>query len=148
MAEIKERSATPPSATPPKEPAQITGATDEQQPVEWVFTCDPSTGETIKVEKIDKASGQRQELSEEEYAMLYSSEPSEFDAEGYGEYGNDPNAGYSYDPYAYEGGYYQGMADYEEALQGAAEAEYGYGSEEEQAYYQGMADYAAAIGLA
>jgi hypothetical protein len=145
MAEIKER-----SATPPKEPAQITGAADEQQPVEWVFTFDPSTGETVKVEKIDKASGQRQELSEEEYAMLYSSEPSEFDAESYGEYGNDPNAGvyagYSYDPYAYEGGYYQGMADYEAALQGTAE--YGYGSEEEQAYYQGMADYAAAIGLA
>ena len=39
---------------------------------QWVFTFDSATGEVCRVEKLDNASGARQELSDAEYAALES----------------------------------------------------------------------------
>jgi hypothetical protein len=38
---------------------------------EWIYTVNSVTGVVVKIERVDKASGQRQELSAEEYAALY-----------------------------------------------------------------------------
>jgi len=100
---------------------------------EWIFTLTNNTGELLKVERLDKASGERKELSEEEYSAWYSSAVNPY---------GDTSAEYSFDPYTYETAYYHGMADYETALSQASQ--YG-ASPEEQAYYQGMADYEAAL---
>lgn len=55
---------------------------------EWVFTISASTGEIAKIEKIDKFSGKRHELSTEEYdAISLMMSPS---AASYAAYGYDP----------------------------------------------------------
>lgn len=106
---------------------------------EWIFTLTSKTGELLKVEKLDKASGERKELSDEEYTSLYApTAGTEYDALAsvYGDY--------SFAPYTYESGYYQGLADYEAALNDASAVDY-QASLEEHAYYQGMSDYEAAL---
>jgi hypothetical protein len=97
-----------------------------------VFTFNNATGELTKVEKLDSGSGQRQKLSQEEYAALFG-----YGADYYDQ-GADPSYGY------YEAGYYDGCADYEAAISGMG-YESGY-TPEEAAYYQGIADYAALLG--
>src|SRR5215831_3005518 len=37
---------------------------------EWIYTLNSLTGAVVKVERGDKATGQRRELSQEEYAAL------------------------------------------------------------------------------
>jgi hypothetical protein len=106
---------------------------------EWIFTLTSSTGELLKVEKLDRASGERKELSDEEYTSLYVSTAGPEYAALAGVYGD-----YSVDPYTFESGYYQGLADYEAALNDASAAEY-QASLEQHAYYQGIADYGAAL---
>src|SRR5262249_12665564 len=59
----------------PKEPqAEQAPAPVSQSPAEqteeWVFTLNSGTGEIVKAERVDKESGQRQELSDSEYAVL------------------------------------------------------------------------------
>ena len=82
---------------------------------------------------MDKASGERQELSDDEYAALsgYADPAAYYAAQGY-----DPSAA-AYDPTAHA--WYatentdQALADYEAAVK------------REAAYYQGMADYEAML---
>jgi hypothetical protein len=112
--------------------AGAAAAPKHEETEEWVFTFNNATGEVTKVEKLG-ASGQRQELSQEEYAALL----------GYGADYYDPTADPSYG--YYEAGYYDGCADYEAAISGAG-YDSGYTPEEEAAYYQGIADYAALLG--
>src|SRR5437870_169394 len=80
-AEAKDKSATP---------------TEEHE--EWIFTINSATGDLVKVEKVNKATGERQELSNEEYASYY--------AQAYAAYAYDPYAatymGYGYAPYGYD----------------------------------------------
>jgi hypothetical protein len=111
---------------------------------EWIFTIKGSTGDVVKVERV--ASGERRELSLDEYAALYGAETTGAEvAEDYNAYAYDANAAYTYDPYGYEEGYYHGMADAAASLG----QQTGSGlTPEEEAYYQGIADYAASVGLA
>jgi hypothetical protein len=116
---------------------------------EWVFTIDTQTGEVHKVEKIDRVSGRRQELSEEEYLTLAG-----YDLSGADDYSEvqleeeqyDPYTGdygvESYDPYGFEEGYYQAWADCEAA---SGSEGFGYSYSPEDAYYQGFADYQAYV---
>ena len=131
---------------PMADPAAVTEADPTE---EWVFTMNSLTGEIAKVEKIDKATGQRQELSEEEYAALSGYVSAEADPNAYSaEYGEDPNAGEqgAAEAYAvYEAGYYQAAAEYEAALAGLT-SQSGYTPEEDAAYLQGLADYEALLG--
>jgi hypothetical protein len=132
-----------------REPSQSRAADAEQQAEdgaeteEWIFTYNTSTGALVRVERAD-AAGQRQELTEEEYVALSGLDPAsysalvDFAAQGYDPYSGDYAAS-AYDPYGYSEGYYQGQADYAQAL-----AAYGGGSTE-QAYYQGVNDYVAML---
>jgi len=142
MAELKDKpAAAGQPGSPMKESAgekpQGTGDGNE----EWVFTLNSQTGEVVKIERLDATSGQRNEFSDEEYMAVLGG------GDYAAAYGYDPMAdAYSQagvEPYSYEAGYYQGMADYEAALAGAAASGY---SPEEEAYYQGIADYAALFG--
>jgi len=125
MADETKESAPPGSTTPEK------AASEDHE--EWIYTISRSSGEVVKVERVEPASGERRELSLDEYAALSGEEAAEAEvAEDY--------SSYAYDPYGYEEGYYQGQADYEAALSGEEEL-----SPEEAAYYQGQADYEAAL---
>jgi hypothetical protein len=151
MADSKTKSAVSSKDAATEEQSMASGAVPaEADPTEeWVFTMSSLTGEIAKVEKIDKATGQRQEISEEEYAAL----------SGYADPNADPYAAYyaeyGYDPYAeqqaaeayavYEAGYYQAAAEYEAVLAGLTSGS-GYTPEEEAAYLQGLADYEALLG--
>lgn len=119
----------------PKEPGGDPAQASEplvDQTEEWVFTFNTSTGELVKAERIDKTSGQRQEVSDDEYAALsgFGDQTVYSHAERYdpSSLGSDPNA-----HSLYELGYYQGLADYEQV------------AHREAAYYQGMADYEAVV---
>lgn len=128
MAEIKAKGGPPEkgAALSPENPPSKETQPEESE--EWVFTLNSKTGELLKVERLDKASGERKELSEEEYSIMYGYDP------------NSEAAAYSYyDPYGYLTAYYQGIADYEAAVNTAV------ASPEEEAYYQGMSDYGAAL---
>jgi len=139
MSESKEK----PQATH-KEPVEkiepVIEPVKESTPVaheEWVFTVHSNSGEVVKVEKLDKQTGNRVELSEEEYAALAASiAPATEQSAGY-----DAMALYASDPELYEYAYYHGLADYEASLL-ANYPTLAY-SPEEVAYYQGAADYAA-----
>jgi len=158
------------SAQPKKSPAQAdepAAPEAAQRPTEeWVFTIHSETGEIVRVDRVDPASGQRKELSDEEYETLAAcADPSAYGggqgdaaATGEGFYGaaaQDPTE-YEQSTYAwYEAGYHQGLAEYDAAVQHhAAMAAYGagqsgyeaaYAPEIEAAYYQGMADYEALL---
>jgi hypothetical protein len=105
---------------------------------EYVVTLNGQTGELLKVERLEK-SGERKELTDEEYASMYSDYGAYDD---YSSYAFDTTA---YDPYGYEDAYYQGMSDFAATIGYDIWSQAGY-SPEEAAYYQGMADYAAAVG--
>ena len=121
MAEIKGKGTLPEKVSVTSENPTSKEIQPEQLE-EWVFTLNSKTGELLKVEKMDKASGERKELSEEEYSALYSGDPS----------GEAAALGYLT-------AYYQGIADYEAAVSSAV------ASQEQEAYYQGIADYEAAL---
>jgi hypothetical protein len=108
---------------------------------EWIYTFSSTTGEVLKVERVDAGSGSRQELSLDEYSALAA-------AYGYGAEQYDAAAyeAAAYDPYGYDEGYYQGMADFAASI--GYDGGQGQMSSVEAAYYQGLADYAAALGLA
>jgi hypothetical protein len=137
MAEQKDKP-TGPADRP--QAAQDAGAAETE---EWVYTYDTATGEVTKVERLDP-SGQRHELTEEEYAALAGFDPADYPAAAdypldatYDPYTSDYAAS-AYDPYGYEEGYWAGWAD----AGGAAPAGDGYGATpQEQAYYQGVMDY-------
>ena len=159
MPEPKDKERPAAHATPPAsgasaagggEPAAADQATDQtaDEMEEWVVTIDATSGQTLKIERLDRATGQRSELAEEEYLALAG-----YDLSGASDYAAlaqyDPYAELAaagYDPYAYEEGYYQAIADYEAMLAGGAEAQM---AEDpgtvEAAYYQGMIDYEAAL---
>jgi len=103
---------------------------------EIVFTCNQSTGEVIRIERLD-ASGGRQELTEEEYAQVF----------GQGDQGSEEQGGegfaIAHQQVGFEQGYYHGLAEYEGAL--SAQATSGFSPEEEAAYHQGVADYHALV---
>lgn len=124
MAEAK---GTPPEKASLTSESLTSKETQPEEREEWVFTLNSKTGELLKVEKLDKTSGERKELSEEEYSALYGSDPT------------SEAAALSSDPYGYLTAYYQGIADYEAAINTAV------ASQEQEAYYQGMADYEAAL---
>nr|ASV46961.1 hypothetical protein [uncultured bacterium] len=119
-----------------------------------MVTIDTASGQTLKIERLDPATGQRAELAEAEYLALAG-----YDTSGTYDYAAalqaqaqyDPYAALAaagYDPYAYEEGYYQAVADYEAALAGAAQQAAQQAADPaavEAAYYQGLADYEAAL---
>ena len=118
-----------PQGTPPPE-----AAADETQ--EWVITFKPATGETVKIEKLDKVSGARQELTPAEYsevAAMGCAVPQQVV-----EAATDPNAAayesmINYIAAVSAAAYYQGIADY--ATLAASPI-----SQVQGAYYQGMLD--------
>ena len=125
-------------------PAETKGAPEAapQDPnlEEWIYTFSSTTGEVLKVERVDSGSGTRQELSLDEYSALAA-------VYGYGAE-EDVAAAYaaaSYDPYGYEEGYYQGIADFAASI--GYDGGQGQMSSVEAAYHQAQADYAAALGL-
>jgi hypothetical protein len=138
MAEAKEKTTTPPA----KESALTAPSEGGEQ--DWIFTVSGTSGEITKIEKVDLAKGQRQEISPAEYAAAVGYDPNAYGAAAYYGYGYDPYSAfaYSYGPYLYQQAYYQGAADYATALEHYAA--YGY-SPVQQAYYQGIADYASAF---
>jgi hypothetical protein len=130
------------STTEEQSQATSVALTEGDPTEEWVFTMSSLTGEIVKAEKIDKTTGQRQELSDEEYAAL----------SGYADpyaalSGNDPHAEQqAAEAHAvYEAGYYQAVVEYETVLAGLTSAS-GYTPAEEAAYLQGLADYEALLG--
>jgi hypothetical protein len=140
MAEIKEKSGVAgKEGTAPTSP--LTAAPDQ----EWIFTVNGSSGEVVKVEKRNTGTGEREEISQDEYAALTNAGAYQALAASYGTYAapQDPYYASSYDPY-YAAAYYQGASDYDAVVQ-AQLAAYTY-SPVEQAYYQGIADYASALG--
>jgi hypothetical protein len=120
-----------PAAAPEKpSPTSEAAATDEQ---EWIITFKPAQGTIVKVEKLEKDTGQRQELSKEEYGALAvlglpvpadKFMPAMQEGAMAAAEGTDP----------YQAAYYQGLTDYATALNTLAPA----------AYYQALSDYAAA----
>jgi hypothetical protein len=144
MADENEKGGAPVSETTPgSAPETIPQAAESEDHEEWIFTVSRSSGEVVKVEKVEAASGERHELSLDEYAALCGEEAAV--AEDYSAYTHDPSTEHGYDPYGYEEGYYQGMADFAASV-GLLDTS-GL-TPEEQAYYQGIADYAASVGLA
>ncbi len=133
-----------------KDESESDGGNGKDQ--EFVLTFGGETGDLVKIEKIDSESGERSEVSDDEYE--------EFGAllDPYGESAMEA-AEEEEDPYAQEAdyyqeladgtydsaeqAYYQGMAD-RAAEQGALVAAYE-SSEEEAAYLQGVADYDASL---
>jgi hypothetical protein len=89
---------------------------------ELIFIVQSATGQVVKIDKLE--NGQRQELTEEEYAAVAAPFAT--------------TSGYA-DATAYQLAYYQGMADYAAALWAS------YASPTEQAYYQALADYASTL---
>lgn len=143
MAEIKEKGGATGKEGAPT--SASTAAPDQ----EWIFTVNGSSGKVVKVEKHNTRTGEREEISQEEYAALTDAGAYQALAASYGAYASpqdayqDPYYAASYDPY-YVAAYYQGASDYDAVVQ-AQLAAYTY-SPVEQAYYQGMADYASALG--
>jgi hypothetical protein len=111
-------------------------STPETETAEMVLTYHTSTGQVIRIHKVNPSGG-REELTEEEYASFFgcgSEEPAEA--------GYDPNAvafAVAHQQAGFEQGYYHGLIEYEAALTGQASS--GYSPEEEAAYNQGVADY-------
>jgi len=89
-----------------------------QQGEQWVITFGEE-GQVAKIEKLNAETGERNELSEEEYAAAFGM-------------GVSGAMGAS----TYESAYYQGASDAMDATYGASGM-----SPEEIAYYQGMTDY-------
>src|SRR5262249_351280 len=54
----------------PAAEASLPAETAPGETLEWVVSFKASTGELVKIEKLDKASGSRQELTPEEYAEV------------------------------------------------------------------------------
>src|SRR5947209_8702119 len=100
MSESKEK-----TQAPHKEPAEKIEPVKEATPdahEEWVFTLRSNSGEVVKVEKLDKQTGNRVELSEEEYAALAASiTPAAEQSAAY-----DAMALYTSDPELYQFAYY------------------------------------------
>jgi hypothetical protein len=113
--------------------AETAAAADDSE--EWVFTANRSTGEVVKVERVEAATGERRELSLDEYSALWAAVQQGAEAQAADYLASVGQTNY---PYGYEAGYYQGLA-----------AALGYAgmTPEQQAYYQGVADYAAYMGL-
>jgi hypothetical protein len=120
-------------APTPEAAAAETGAADDSE--EWIFTANRSTGEVVKVERVEPATGERRELSLDEYGALWAAVQQGAEAQAADYLASVAQTNY---PYGYEAGYYQGLA-----------AALGYAglTPEQQAYYQGVADYAAYMGL-
>jgi hypothetical protein len=144
MAETKDKSAhkatgsgKPSShaadASTPEVVAPETGATDDSE--EWIFTASQSTGEVVKVERVEPATGERRELSLDEYGALWATVQQGAEAQAAEYLGSVAQTNY---PHGYEAGYYDGLA----VVLGYAGL-----TPEQQAYYQGVADYAAYRGL-
>jgi hypothetical protein len=110
-----------------------TGAANDSE--EWIFTANRSTGEVVKVERVEAATGERRELSLDEYGALWAAVQQGAEAQAADYLASVAQTNY---PYGYEAGYYEGLA-----------AALGYAglTPEQQAYYQGVADYAAYMGL-
>jgi hypothetical protein len=143
MSESKEKPQAPHQEAAEKVPVEkveLVKDAPRDEHEEWVFTLQCETGQVVKVEKLDKRSGNRVELSEEEYAALAASlapaaeQPAGYDLEGL----------YASDPELYELAYFHGLTDYEATLL-AHYPELTY-TPEQLAYYQGAADYAAIYG--
>lgn len=117
--------------------SEASGPAGQGKAEQWVLTFGDN-GEITKVERFEPETGERKELSEEEYAAVYGTDSS--GASDY--YGGDASGLEGYrdyaglDPSTYEAAYYHGVSD-------AIEAGYGSSgmSTEEMAYYQGMQDY-------
>jgi hypothetical protein len=60
---------------------------------EWIYTVRPATGEIVKIERVDPASGERQDVPVQDYLRACA---------GYGAYGASPY-GTAFDPYAFWG---------------------------------------------
>jgi hypothetical protein len=93
----------------------------QQSVTQYVVTVDNSTGQATKIEKLNDETGQRKELTQDEYAAI-------FVYAGAGLYYGAPLAAYSSPyttPYAVPGtdalvrAYFQGVSDYLKALAGA-----------------------------
>jgi hypothetical protein len=63
-----QEAAEPPAQSVAEEALPAEPAPDET--LEWVVSFKASTGELVKIEKLEKASGARQELTPEEYAEV------------------------------------------------------------------------------
>ena len=134
MAEQRER--TPKSEGPE---AQQSAGQQQAPTEEWIYGYNGNTGELLKIERLDKATGEKKELTQEEYAAVLGYDPSaQVDEATLMQHA------------AYQAGYYQCMADYEAAMSYAAEAEAAAQHEalisQHMAYYQGLADYEAMLG--
>lgn len=106
-----DQDATQPSAETSPAPADEGPAGDQTE--EWVLTLNSFTGELCKAERLDRASGRRQEVSAIEYAAM-------------GGQAADPDSEHAMlvqqlqEAHAqqslYEAGYHHGLADYEAML--------------------------------
>ncbi len=83
-------------------PARVT---PEKRTSQYVVTVDNQTGMTVKIERLDEATGRRKELSTEEYGQ----------AMAYAGAGQDVSASAG-DADALVQAYYRGLADYFNAL--------------------------------
>ena len=133
MAARKNKGASPaPDTQTGGDATSLESATPQTETAEMVLTYDKSTGQVVRIEKLD--AGARQELSEEEYGAFFGHAEAH---EGY-----DPHAeafAVAHQQAGFEQGYYHGLIEYETALTG--ETASGYTPEEEAAYHQGVADY-------
>jgi hypothetical protein len=104
---------------------------------EWVVTVNNSDGTILKIEKLDAETGEREELSKDEYSTLYGY------LNSFALYWQGANefttALFSADAPALKS-YYQGIADYYMDQQREAAP-----SPQMQSYYQGIADYYRAL---
>jgi hypothetical protein len=96
MAEDNERGGASVNETvlgsAPESASPVAAASENNE--EWILTVDRSSGDVVKVERLDPASGERRELSLDEYAA-FSSEGAEV-AEDYSAYGDGPYAEYTH----------------------------------------------------
>jgi len=76
-------------------------AAEEKANEDWIFTVSGETGEVVKVETENKLTGERKEMSAEEYSALLGTayHPYRYTPYGYSYFNYDPYAGY--DPYSY-----------------------------------------------
>jgi len=143
--------------------SQTAGATGgEQESDKYVLTINRTTGDVLKIERVDD-SGKKEELSEEEYQTIFGDPTQAVSASG----AEDPYVQAYYqgvaDAQSYtamegyspeELAYYQALSDYDSYLNagwlGDTSAGMGFGYEgyspEELAYYQGIEDYQASLG--
>src|SRR5215471_8440604 len=121
------------------ESAGAVGTEKAERGEQWIVTFGEN-GEISKIEKVHSQSGDRQELSEEEYAAAAG-----WDLSGASDYSSyygsemermEGYPDYTFYPTGYEEAYYQGMSDAMEAVYGSMGM-----TPEEMAYYQGMEDY-------